>query len=31
MEALSKKEKGRMVTDNSVMIAAGGAYKGTKW
>ena len=28
---LSKKEKGLMDMDNSVMTAGGGRYKGTKW
>ena len=31
MEGLSKKEKGLMDMDNSVVIAGGGVYKGTKW
>ena len=31
MEGLSKKEEGLMNTDNSVVIAAGRGYKGTKW
>ena len=31
MERLSKKEKGLMGTDNSVVIAEGRGYKGTKW
>ena len=31
VEGLSKKEKGLMDVDNSVVIAGGGGYKGTKW
>ena len=31
MEGSSKKEKGLMDTDNSVVIAGGREYKGTKW
>ena len=31
VEGLSKKEKGLMDMDNSVVIAGGGRYKGTKW
>ena len=30
MEGLSKKEKALMDMDNSVVIAEGGGYKGTK-
>ena len=31
VEGLSKKEKGLMDMDNSVVIAGGRAYKGIKW
>ena len=31
MEGLSKKEKGLMDMDNSVVTAGGEGYKGTKW
>ena len=31
MEGLSKKENGLMVMDNSMVIAGGREYKGTKW
>ena len=31
VEALSKKEKGLMDMDNSVVTAGGEGYKGTKW
>ena len=31
VEGLSKKENGLMDMDNSVVIAGGGAFKGTKW
>ena len=31
VEGLSKKEKGLMDMDNSVVIAGGKWYKGTKW
>ena len=31
VEGLSKKEKGLMDMDNSVVIAGGRGYKGTKW
>ena len=31
MEGLSKNEKGFMGMDNSVVIAGGRGYKGTKW
>ena len=31
VEGLSKKEKGLMDMDNSVVIAEGGVHKGTKW
>ena len=31
MEVLSKKEKGLMDMDNSVVIAGGTGYKETKW
>ena len=31
VEGLSKKEKGLIGMDNSVVIAGGRGYKGTKW
>ena len=31
VEGSSKKEKGLMDIDNSVVIAGGGGYKGAKW
>ena len=31
VEGLSEKEKGLMDMDNSVVIAGGRGYKGTKW
>ena len=31
VKGLSKKEKGLMDMDNSVVIAGGRGYKGTKW